>query len=71
MNEVVRRFPNVFTVDPSRYIDGPGDQQDAIEHLDRMVYFNIYKELVEQFTRRSPPISEASPAAAEREAEPA
>jgi hypothetical protein len=46
-------FPNVFTLDPTPYMNGADDQQgDHLDHLDRMVYFNIYKNLVQQFEAR-------------------
>jgi FkbH-like protein len=53
--EVVQRFPNAFVLDPSPYIASPADQQDSPDHLDRMVYFNIYKELVDRIGRQLAP----------------
>jgi hypothetical protein len=51
--EAVKDFRNVFTLDPTPYINGGKNQQDDhLDHLNRMVYFNVYKNLVQQFEKR-------------------
>jgi hypothetical protein len=51
--EAAKEFQNVFTLDPTPYMNETENQQDDhLDHLDRMVYFNIYKSLVQQFEMR-------------------
>ncbi len=49
VRDVSRAFPQVYTLDVTQYLVRKEDQQDAIDHLDRMVYFNIYKDIVQEF----------------------
>lgn len=53
LRDAAKDFPNVFLLDTTPYINKQEDQQDALDHLDRMVYFNIYKDLMQEVARRN------------------
>ncbi len=46
VKDVTRDFPHVITLDITCYIHKHGDVQNSLDHLDRMVYFNIYKDIM-------------------------
>jgi FkbH-like protein len=48
VREIAQAFPNVFCIDTTPYITATDRQQGFFDHLDRMVYFNIYKDMLQQ-----------------------
>jgi FkbH-like protein len=65
IREVVRRFPNCFTVDPANVIADADGQEGNVDHLDRMEYYRIYQELIAQFSERLAQLPQAQSEAAE------
>lgn len=53
MREVIQQFSNVITIDTTRHIRRPEDIQGTSDHLDRMIYFKLYQELIEKFTKKN------------------
>lgn len=45
---VLKHFPNAFAIDPAIYILSESDQQNTADHLDRMVYYKMYKEIIDR-----------------------
>lgn len=53
VKDVAKHFPNVFTLDISQFIQKTEDIQDAVDHFDRMVYFNLYKTLLQTYAQHA------------------
>lgn len=52
VRDVAQQFSHVIPIDITQYINQDKDLRGATDHFDRMVYFNIYKELMQQFVIR-------------------
>lgn len=51
VQHMAQHLPQVFTLDITSYIKNT-QQDDAVDHLNRMVYFDIYKALLQNFGRK-------------------
>lgn len=49
VRETAKDFSNVFTIDISQFIHRLEDIQDIVDHFDRMIYFNLYKTILQTY----------------------